>query len=173
MKLKFVAAAAVAAFVSTGALAVDLGSDLGPVPPTASFNATHSAGSFMDTWSFQLSSLSAVAASLTNVSVTFAGSTNGGISGFAASLNGTALDMSGSTFSPLGVPMIITTQILAGGNTFGPGNFVLNVSGVAGAGGASYGGNIVATPVPEPETLAMMLAGLGALGFVARRRKQS
>ena len=29
------------------------------------------------------------------------------------------------------------------------------------------------TPVPEPETYAMMLAGLGLLGFVARRRKQS
>jgi hypothetical protein len=27
-------------------------------------------------------------------------------------------------------------------------------------------------PVPEPETYAMMLAGLGLLGFVARRRKQ-
>ncbi len=29
-----------------------------------------------------------------------------------------------------------------------------------------------AAPVPEPETYAMMLAGLGLLGFAARRRKQ-
>jgi hypothetical protein len=28
-------------------------------------------------------------------------------------------------------------------------------------------------PVPEPETYAMLLAGLGLMGFVARRRKQS
>jgi PEP-CTERM motif-containing protein len=30
----------------------------------------------------------------------------------------------------------------------------------------------VANPVPEPEAYAMMLAGLGLLGFMARRRKQ-
>lgn len=30
----------------------------------------------------------------------------------------------------------------------------------------------VAAPVPEPETYAMMLAGLGLIGFVARRRRQ-
>jgi len=33
-------------------------------------------------------------------------------------------------------------------------------------------GTPVTTPVPEPETYAMMLAGLGLLGFMARRRKQ-
>ena len=42
--------------------------------------------------------------------------------------------------------------------------------------GASDGAEsffIVSTPaIPEPETYAMMLAGLGLLGFVARRRRQ-
>ncbi len=32
--------------------------------------------------------------------------------------------------------------------------------------------SISVTPVPEPETYAMMLAGLGLMGFIARRRKQ-
>lgn len=31
----------------------------------------------------------------------------------------------------------------------------------------------ILNPVPEPETYAMLLAGLGILGFVARRRKHS
>jgi hypothetical protein len=33
------------------------------------------------------------------------------------------------------------------------------------------GVNFVAAPVPEPSTYALMLAGLGAVGFVARHRK--
>lgn len=32
--------------------------------------------------------------------------------------------------------------------------------------------NVMATPVPEPETYAMLLAGLGLLGFMGRRRRQ-
>ena len=39
----------------------------------------------------------------------------------------------------------------------------------------SFGGSLdaisVTTAVPEPETYALMLAGLGVIGFVARRRK--
>jgi len=31
----------------------------------------------------------------------------------------------------------------------------------------------ITTPVPEPETYALFLAGLGAMGFVARRRRKS
>jgi hypothetical protein len=35
----------------------------------------------------------------------------------------------------------------------------------------SYGAVVNLTPVPEPETYAMMLAGLGLMGIMVRRRK--
>lgn len=37
--------------------------------------------------------------------------------------------------------------------------------------GADYSLNLA--PVPEPETYAMLLAGLGLMGFIARRRKST
>jgi len=37
---------------------------------------------------------------------------------------------------------------------------------------ATHQDQMMATPVPEPETYMMLLAGLGLMGFVARRRRQ-
>jgi len=37
----------------------------------------------------------------------------------------------------------------------------------------SFAVSTVTTAVPEAETYAMMLAGLGMVGFIARRRKQA
>ena len=51
-------------------------------------------------------------------------------------------------------------------------NYTLHVSGTALSSlGGSYSGNMSISAIPEPETYAMILAGLGLLGFAARRRK--
>ncbi|MCY0910550.1 FxDxF family PEP-CTERM protein [Massilia antarctica] len=57
-------------------------------------------------------------------------------------------------------------------DSLGLGNYYLQVSGkmVSGTAG-SFGGTVMLAPVPEPETYGMMLAGLGVVGFLARRRK--
>lgn len=71
----------------------------------------------------------------------------------------------------------IAAQAAAFGSGFANNFIGLSASASNATGGietffaASAGGTTVA-PVPEPETYALMLAGLGALGFVAKRRRK-
>jgi hypothetical protein len=59
-------------------------------------------------------------------------------------------------------------------NSLAAGNYYVLVSGnLVSDTAASFGGAVMLAPVPEPETYGMMLAGLGVLGFLARRRKQA
>ncbi len=55
----------------------------------------------------------------------------------------------------------------ARGNEFGKFSFVVDAAGAPAANFA------FANPVPEPETYAMLLAGLGLMGAIARRRNKS
>ena len=62
-------------------------------------------------------------------------------------------------------------------NNLAVGTYYVQVAGnIFGKPASSFSGNVSLTalsPVPEPETYAMMLAGLGMVGFAARRRKQN
>src|SRR5207249_8863502 len=49
-------------------------------------------------------------------------------------------------------------------------SYSFNVSGIT-TGSATYAGNLHVTAVPEPETYGVLLAGLGLVGLLARRRK--
>jgi hypothetical protein len=72
-------------------------------------------------------------------------------------------------FSPsVGVTTVVLNPI-----TLAAGSYTLQIKGtVSGTGGGSYAGVLnIANPVPEPETYAMFLAGLGFIGFMTRRRK--
>lgn len=52
------------------------------------------------------------------------------------------------------------------------GYYALKVDGrVLGAGGGAFGGDLTVSPVPEPATYAMLLAGLGLVGAAATRRR--
>ena len=56
------------------------------------------------------------------------------------------------------------------------GNYQLHIAGTMAASispsPTGESGGIILAAIPEPETYAMMLAGLGLMGFVARRRRQ-
>lgn len=101
------------------------------------------------------------------VSITFAGNYAGTYTyTYAASVFNTAGPDSGwleMTFgSGVGEAPVGTTA------------FIVNVTNYYDAFGTNtpiVGLDFEAAPVPEPETYAMMLAGLGALGFMSRRRR--
>jgi hypothetical protein len=83
------------------------------------------------------------------------------ISNLGASLNGQALAVSGAgKFRFAYLDGQSTTPLL------------LTVTGTTITSPlASYAVTMSATPVPEPETYALMLAGLGAIAFMSRRRR--
>jgi hypothetical protein len=117
-------------------------------------------GVFSDVFTFTpaITSGSKVSGAFVNMDLDGGGSINFG----GATLNGVAFTQTSadrwslaSTFIP-------------------PGVLTLTIWGSVTDGG-SYGGNlnVLMAPVPEPETYAMLLGGLGLLGVVARRRKQA
>jgi hypothetical protein len=53
-----------------------------------------------------------------------------------------------------------------------PGSYVLEVRGnITGTSGGVYAGAMNLAPVPEPAAIGLMLAGLGVLGLIGRRRR--
>ncbi len=52
--------------------------------------------------------------------------------------------------------------------------YTLEIRGdVVGIAGGSYSGNFNVAPIPEPESIAMLFAGIGLLGYSARRKNKN
>ncbi|WP_179958421.1 FxDxF family PEP-CTERM protein [Chitinimonas arctica] len=67
------------------------------------------------------------------------------------------------------------SQILSYDGALSSGAYSLVVTGLAGTIGGKYAieMNASADPIPEPETYAMFLAGIGLIGTIARRRSKN
>ena len=126
---------------------------------------SHGAGAFFDSFNFTIGTPGTLSASA--VSINLANLLN--ITG----LNGTLWD----NHHPNGLNIFGTfsgNNITASFSNLAAGNYHIDFTGNAtGALGGSYLAAVSVAAVPEPETFAMLLAGLGLMGTVARRRSRN
>ena len=166
MTLSKVATASALVLASAGSFAAALGSiDLSS--GSGFFGNTPVAGLFLDTLTFTVTTAATFNGSITTV------------------VNGTQdVDFTSIVVTPgalsfasvLGDPVEVWATSTAG---FGltPGVYTLTLTGTNSASVGSYAGNLAVTPglpstsVPEPESVAMLFAGLGIVGLLARRRR--
>jgi hypothetical protein len=151
MKLKTLAFSIVLAFAANGAMADNqTASFSGLVASFDSVGTTLAGGQDVITFD-------GLASGIYDFTLTLSGQF---MSLSSASLNGvTGTIMNSGKWSFLGIDGTSVTPL------------VLTLAGTTSKSSALYSGELSVAAVPEPETYAMFLAGLGALAFVARRRR--
>jgi hypothetical protein len=157
-----------------GTVTADLG-EIGVGPPTIFQGTLIPGGAFIDTFTFSLPANGGSGYSVLNFPVTVEGTLI--LSTLFTSMK-LFSDTDGNPFNNSGE--ILLAHADAPGNTeslsltFGPtagGHMFLVVDGITnGSLGGLYSGAISVSPVPEPTVWAMMLGGLGLLGWVRLRR---
>lgn len=83
------------------------------------------------------------------------------ISNFGGTVNGTPIAL--AALGPITVGAAVGVDSA---------QFTVVLTGTPSSSRAIYSGELTVTPVPEPETYALLMAGLGVVAYVARRRRQ-
>jgi len=171
----FSSAQAATISLSGGDFPYNLGAD--PTDDNA-YSVTHDVGSFTDVFTFSLTS--AVSDTISSAVSLLLPGLNGDASSYEINNGSLSLwsDPEGNGAGGADVQIASTSYGDANGvlavNGVAGGNYYWAVSGDAvGAKGGVYLYSANTAPVPEPETYAMMLAGLGLLGFVGKRRMKN
>ena len=132
------------------------------------FGAATYGSSFSDVYTFDLSTASQSVGTTVTIDLS-AGPLNFQLSNMAIKLT----DSTGTTTYAMDNTMDASKTLQLSANlASGTGYRFLVTGDVTGNIGGGYAGVLAAAPVPEAETYAMMLAGLGLVGFMARRRTQ-
>lgn len=154
----------------------DFAYSIGTDPTAANvYSVAHENGSFSDVFLFSLTEFGDAVASA--VSLNLPG-LNGQASSYLNTIQKLALFSDPEGNGTAGVNNEILTAVSYGdengtisASNLASGSYYFQVSGLAkGVEGGKYLFAANTAPVPEPETYAMMLAGLGLLGFVGKRR---
>jgi hypothetical protein len=119
-----------------------------------------------DTYSFSLLADSTLASTVASLGLMVPGTYGIFMPGADGMVN-TADDMATPYAWNYGGAPTVHTVTLAAGDYY----YAVNALGAPLGAYAIASATVVAAPVPEPETYAMLLAGLGVVGFLARRRR--
>jgi hypothetical protein len=170
MHLKTFAAVAALSLATFGASATttDLGSVSAGTP--MAFGGYAPVGAFNDIFTFSLPANSGSGYSVSNF-LSLPAQFNTVLSTLALVSNPDGILFNGDD-------ALVSSSVFPGGDSISlavgsqpAGDYYLNVTGLAnGSQGGVYNGAISVSAVPEPETYAMMLAGLAVMGFMAGRR---
>lgn len=128
---------------------------------------SHTAGSFEDTINFSIAGASTLNGTANNLVLSFGSLNILNITNLAVNVWNNSHPTGTTWFGSFaGDAQTYTFNLPAAGD------YHVDITGIAnGLSGGTYGIALSAAPVPEPETFAMLLAGLGLVGTIARRRK--
>ena len=173
--LTILALAASASVASFNAQADTFGGAIDLSSGSAYFGRSTATGSFTDTWTFTLASAATLLTG--TATTTSAGSRDLDFSNiFISRASDPTHAIAGGSFSAIAGSTDAQEFYSLTGINLAAGAYDVIVNGINSPDRASYSGTLAistVSPVPEPETYAMMMAGLGVLGFLGRRQKRA